>query len=123
MEIYSIGLRVTKHWALRAKSKESRVKGEVAMRRYGISLFAICHFVNHDMAFRRSQNGFLSTVKWLIASREMAFYILRSLYRQPTSVFSPETVNLYQDLHHTKLVLSKYLPYPSLLDLTSTFSV
>jgi hypothetical protein len=79
---------------------------------------AIC-----DMPFRRLRYGFLSTVKWLFVSREMAFYILRSLHRQPDPVFSPKTVNIYQDYTPTKLVLSKYLPYPSLLGLTSTFSV
>jgi hypothetical protein len=49
------------------------------------------------MPFRRLRYGFLSTVKWLIVSHEMAFYILRSLSRQPDPVLSPETVNLYQD--------------------------
>jgi hypothetical protein len=39
---------------LRVKSKEQRVKGKVTLRRYGISLFAISHFVDHDKPFYQS---------------------------------------------------------------------
>jgi hypothetical protein len=44
--------------ALRAKSK-------VAMRRYGISRFAIWLFVDRKMAFYEAQNGFLHPAIWL----------------------------------------------------------
>jgi hypothetical protein len=44
--------------ALRAKSQESRVKGKVAIRRYGISRFALWLFVDRKMAFCEARNGF-----------------------------------------------------------------
>jgi hypothetical protein len=44
--------------ALRAKSQESRVKGEVAIRRYGFLLFVIWLFVDCKMAFCEVRNGF-----------------------------------------------------------------
>jgi hypothetical protein len=51
--------------ALRAKSQESRVKGKVAIRRYGISRFALWLFVDRKMAFYEAQNGFLHPAIWL----------------------------------------------------------